>query len=214
MVKELEDPFDRTLYLLFDATHVWGEGRETTLEYGIKIVASVAHYAHRNRVPVRTMGGGLDSEGRTPVWVGTRQVPAHWPQLLKSLASVSQGDGLGLTESLSRLPPASTTLVVVSAGDLPALQAISNVTPTSRRVVVLLRGFGEPESEAAYLDSLGSMTTARIPVVPCEPGQIHEALQLVQTVGKTLPSSAASGVGASSASDSAPTNPNSGGFHQ
>ena len=210
MVKELEDPLDRTLYLLFDATHVWGEGRETTLEYGIKVVASVAHYAHLNRVPVRAMGGGLDSERRTPEWEGTRHVPAHWPQLFKSLASVSPGDGLGLTETVSRLPQVSTALVVVSAGDLPALQAISKASSKSRRLmVVLLLGFGEPESEVASPDSLRA---ARIPVVPCRPGQIGEALQLLQTVGETLPSFAASGAGANSVFESAPINPIAKGF--
>lgn len=187
-----------------------GEGRETTLEYGIRVVASVAHYAHLNRVPVRTMGGGLDDERRTLVWARTQHVPAHWPQLLKRLASVSQGDGLELTETLSRLPPAYTALVVVSAADLPALQAISKASSTSRRlVVVLLRGFREPQSDVAYLDCLRA---ARIPVVPCEPGKIREALQVLQTVGETLPSSAASGVGEGSILESPPTNPNSRGF--
>ena len=210
MVKELEDPLDRTLYLLFDATHVWGEGRETTLEYGIKVVASVAHYAHLNRVPVRAMGGGLDSERRTLEWEGTRHVPAHWPQFLKSLASVAQGDGLGLTENLPRLPPVSTALVVVSAGDIPALQAISNASSPSRRLaVVLLLGFGEPEPEVAYPYSLRA---ARIPVVPCRPGQIREALQLLQAVGETLPSFAASAAGANSVFESAPINPSSEGL--
>ena len=62
MVKEFEDTQDQTLCLLFDATQVWGEGKESTLEYSIKIVASIADYARCHRGSVRLWGGNLGGE--------------------------------------------------------------------------------------------------------------------------------------------------------
>ena len=59
MVKEFDSSRGQTLHLLFDATQVWGRGKETTLEYGIKILASAAAYAGRRQVPAQVWGGGL-----------------------------------------------------------------------------------------------------------------------------------------------------------
>jgi uncharacterized protein (DUF58 family) len=156
MVKEMEDPVDRTLYLVFDATRVWGEGRETTLEYGIKVVASVAHYAHRNQMPVRVLGGGLGAAEGRPArdrpW--HTSVPEH--RLLKELA-----------------------LVAVSPADRPAMQAIARTSPVLHRLtVVSLEGFGEPEPGG---EDLGALRAAKIPVVRCRPGGIREALQSLET---------------------------------
>ncbi|MFQ6029748.1 MAG: DUF58 domain-containing protein, partial [Dehalococcoidia bacterium] len=116
MVKEFEDPRDQTLHLLFDATQVWGEDRETTLEYGIKIVASVGDYARRHRVLVQIWGGGLREEIAGPEEHGGQT----WPQVLKQLALLLPGDGDRLTESLNRLPQGASALAVVAADDLPA----------------------------------------------------------------------------------------------
>ena len=89
MVREFEDPQDPTLHLLFDATQSWGEGRESSLEYSIKLVASVANYARLHRVPVRvwagTLGAGQPAAGQ-PAW-------ANWQRLLESLALVEPGAG-------------------------------------------------------------------------------------------------------------------------
>jgi uncharacterized protein (DUF58 family) len=53
MVKEFGDPRDQTLCLCFDTAQVWGEGRETTLEYAIKVVASVADYSLKQGASAR-----------------------------------------------------------------------------------------------------------------------------------------------------------------
>ena len=179
MVKELEDPVDRTLYLVFDATRVWGEGRETTLEYGIKVVASVAHYAHRNQMPVRVLGGGLGAAEGRPArdrpW--HTSVPEH--RLLKELAMVALGDGLGLAETLAHVPAGASALVAVSPADRPAMQAIARTSPMLHRLtVVSLEGFGEPEPGG---EDLGALRAAKIPVVRCRPGGIREALQSLET---------------------------------
>jgi uncharacterized protein (DUF58 family) len=173
MVKEFEDPRDQTLCLLFDSTQVWGEGKDTTLEYAIKVVASVADYARRNRISVRIWGGNLPGDTTGPSYYST-QVETPWSELLRGLALAAPGEGRSLAESLEQLPPGSSALVVVSAGDGPGLRAVGQAAARLHRLaVVALEGFGEPESSSSLLDAL---ELARVSVARCRPGQLPETL--------------------------------------
>jgi uncharacterized protein (DUF58 family) len=175
MVKEFEDPADCTLYLVFDATHVWGEGKETTLEYGIKVVASVADYAARHQIPVRVMGGGLHGTESGPREIGAPRAAFSGPSLLENLALVTPGDGLGLSETLAQLPPGSSALVAVSGDDATGVQAILHAAPKLHRlVVVAFEEFGEPRTDG---EALKSLRLARIPVARCAKGNLADALQ-------------------------------------
>ena len=179
MVKEFEDPRDQTLHLLFDATREWGEDRETTLEYAIKVVASVADYARRNRVGSR-IWGGLQCEVSSAADHGG--VP--WPQILRQLALLSPGAGEGLAPALKRLPPGASALAVVAAPDQPGIEALVRAAPRLRRlVVVLLDGFDPADSGEAALQKLAP---ARIPLARCRPGQLWETLQGLNQVGEPL----------------------------
>ena len=174
MVKEFEEARDPTLHLLFDATQVRGQGKETTLEYGIKVVASAADYVLRNLGSVRMWGGRLRGEvaGQAE---GDRMT---WPELLKSLALVEAGEGWRLPEALAQLPSGSSALVVVSADDGPAIRAIDQVAPTLDRLVVVgLEGFQETESDDNLLDSL---EMEGISVIRCRPGRLPETLQSLE----------------------------------
>ena len=186
MVRELEDSVDRTLHLLFDATRVWGEGRETTLEYGIKVVASIAHYAHRNQIPVRVLGGGLDCDRETPGKRGTWPNQTAWSQIFKALASVTRGDGRGLAETLAHVPHGGSVVVVVSSADRTGLQAILKASLMLHQlVVILLEGFGEDGMDDGHLRAL---QTASTQMVICRPGQLREALQSFETRGRPISS--------------------------
>ena len=169
MVREFEDPKDHTLHLLFDATQSWGEGRESSLEYSIKFVASVASYARTHRVPVQVWGGTL----------GTGQ-PAQddWQRTLKSLAMVELGQGPSLSQSLGRLPAGSTALAVCSVGDRQSARAMRLTGGNlNRLVVVALEEFGEPDSCDDLLDELAC---PRVQVIRCRPGQLPQALKRLE----------------------------------
>ena len=174
MVKEVEDTLDRTLYLAFDATQAWGEGKDSTLEYGIKIIASAVDYAHRNQIPVKLLGGGVGGSGQLPVGSESHNSWRGWPPLLKNLAVVNQGDGPALTDTLAKIPPGGTAMVVVSPADSKAVEALARASNMLRHlVVVTLEGFGEPDVKDAGLRPLRA---AGIPVVRCWRGRIEEAL--------------------------------------
>ena len=183
MVKEFDDPSQGALYLLFDATRVWGEGNETTLECAIKIVASAAFYAHGIRVPVVVSGGGirgaLHSDER-----GT----LTWPQLLRQLAVVAQGDGDDLSKALAGLPPGSIVLVAAGLAAASTVQLLTRTTPVHQRMVVVsLEGFGEDWSPS--LDNYASpkaaqeaLESAGAAVVRCRNGQLTQALDALGRV--------------------------------
>ena len=185
MVKEFDDPSHSALHLVFDATQVWGEGRETTLEYAIKIVASAAFYAHGIRVPVLVAGGGIKEGGQE----GGGET---WPRLLRQLALVAPGDGDDLANTLTKLPPGSNVLVAAGLANASTVELLTRTaTVHQRMVVVSLEGFGEEESGSPddhvanagaplVLDpdalNLESLVSAGAAVVRCRSGQLTRAL--------------------------------------
>ena len=109
----------------------------------------------------------------------------------RSLALAAPGEGRSLAESLGQLPPGSSALVIVAAGDGPGLRAIGQAAAKlARLVVVALDGFGEPKPGNDLLDALEQ---ARIQVVRCRPGQLAETLRGLGEVG--MPSNQAIKVG-------------------
>lgn len=180
MVKEFEDPQDQTICVLLDATREWGEGKDTTVEYSIKLAASVAGYARRQQVPVRLWGGGLAGEvcGSSLSSSQESQTCSSWSQVLKKLAMVQAGEGPRLSQSLEQTPPGASVLAVVSAGDTQGLRAIGLAAARLHRVtVVALEDFGESEDASELLDAL---EMARIPVVRCRPGRLMETFQALE----------------------------------
>ena len=169
MVKEFDDPSQSALHLVFDATQVRGEGRETTLEYAIKIVASAAAYANGIRVPVQISGGGVEGDLRGD------SVGSNWPEILRRLALVAPGDGDMLSKTLTRLPPGSNVVAAVCLEDATILREVAKIIPFHQRMVVVsLEGFGEEDSGIFEIERLESAGAA---VVRCRIGQLTRALE-------------------------------------
>ena len=189
MVKEFDSSQGQSLYLLFDATQVWGQGKETSLEYGIKIVASAAAYARGRQVPAQVWGGGLAGDTATASAV----TDISWRQLLRSLALVSPGAGQGIVEELQRVAPGSIALAVVSIADRQAIQAISMLAGNlGRLVVVTLEGFGEPEPAAGIFSALQRTGCY---LVRCRQGKLEDAFVALEQ----MEGHAADGPGSTSA---------------
>lgn len=176
MVKEFDSSTEQALHLLFDASRVWGQGKETTLEYGIKIMAAAAAYARRKQIAAHVWGGGLAGESAS----STVAADVSWRRLLGRLALVSPGDGHGIAEGLRQVPPGSNALVVISIADGQAIQAIRLLAKKlGRLAVVTLEGFGEPEPDAA---ELAAIQQTGCHLVRCRQGKLEEALKALQQV--------------------------------
>ena len=193
MVKEFQEPSQSALHLVFDTTRVWGEGRETTLEYAIKIVASAAFYAHGIGVPVLVFGGGV----KCPL-NGGADGGLTWAELLRQLASVAQGDGDDLSQTVAELPPGSNVLVAAGLSGGSAVELLARATAVHQRLaVVSLEGFGEEKFESPEVPAqsggtpevlnpkglnLESLVSAGAAVVRCQSGQLTQALDALGRV--------------------------------
>ncbi|MCH8279574.1 MAG: DUF58 domain-containing protein [Chloroflexi bacterium] len=180
MVKEFEDAKDPTLDIIFDAIQVEGEGKDTTLEYSIKIAVSAADYAIRNQGTVRVWGGNLRGE-TAGVSEGDGM---SWPALLRQMSLMQAGEGWGIAESLSRLPPGCSALVIVSSDDQEAIQALIREAPRLERlVVVALAGFGETEATETRGSGLSALERSRVSVLLCRPHRLPDALESLERLG-------------------------------
>ena len=105
----------------------------------------------------------------------------RWPALLRQMALMQAGEGWGIAESLSRLPPGCSALVIVSGGDREAIQALIREAPRLERlVVVALTGFGESETRDPGLNAL---ERSRVSVLVCRPQRLPEALETLERLG-------------------------------
>ncbi len=161
-VKELEEATEKSVTITFDVQHDIGDGRETTLEYSIKLAASVGLFAQRAGEAVRVVAGVLDGQ-----W--TAATP-----FLTELALLEAGDSPPLGELVQRISPTSKAILIVRAADLDGARALANSAPRLPSLAaVVLEGFGEGERPDAATTSLRS---AGIPTVVCRPGGLEEAL--------------------------------------
>ena len=170
MVKEFEDTQENTLIISFDTTHDLGQGKETTLEYSIKVAVSVATYVMQHGGSVRLLAGRLAGQ------------EAPWPQMLKELALVEAGKGPGLAALVGSLPGQTRVLVIVSETDEEAIEALTRrAGQMSGLAIVVLEGFRD---DPPVHNGKATETFERIgvPVVSCGQGNLPEALRSLEQV--------------------------------
>ena len=169
MLKEFEDSQENTLIISFDSSADSGEGRETVLEYSIKLAASVAGYVAGRGGGVRLLTGALPDQ------------ELLWPDLLKELALLEVKKGPGMPALVDSLPDGARLLALVSEADSEGIEAIRRrAGQLSGLAVVVLEGFEQapsPRSESV----LGSLRIAEATVVSCRRGQLQEAFRSLES---------------------------------
>ena len=185
MVKETEDQTNRTVHIMFDSGDVWGSGRETNFEYAIKLAASVANYALKNRVPVRVWGSNFRGSNFAAADSSTdlEGVTLAWSDLLESLAVAQPAGRAALVEGLANLPTGANLFIVLSADDVQSHEnLIRALAHSGETVVVRLEGFGEPQSPGY---SANSLQQAGSSVVTCNPGGLEQTLSDIENLGRS-----------------------------
>lgn len=138
MVKEFEDSHENTLVIIFDSSDDVGHGQETTLEYSIKLEASVAGHVIGHGGNVRILTGRLQGQD-TP-----------WADMLQELALLEAGDGPTLPGMLETLPAGSRVLALVSEADFTGIESLGRrASHMAELAVVVLEGFGDILREQA-----------------------------------------------------------------
>ncbi len=168
MVKQFEEPRPRALAVALPLRHVWGTGKETTLEYSVKIAASLA-------MKCREVGATITILGEQPQPPGE----ATWREAMEHLAGVEAIGGTTTPDGL--IPPGgmtnATLVVIVPAAEPDHIPRLLELAQQSRHVgmvVVLLEGFVEGEEPLQFVARLngGSVTLVR-----CARGNLEAAVR-------------------------------------
>lgn len=167
MLKEFEQAGKGSLAVAFETKDNFGEGRETTLEYCVKIAASLSRLCTDS-------GRSLDIlAGEAPL------LDAGWHNAMDYLARLGKGE---YEDSLTELTAAASaqTLVVI-APSLPGRDLAQLSQRFDRLVVVLLDGFIPVKKSDEFTAQL---TAANIEIIHCSPGDLTGA---IEKLGNALP---------------------------
>ena len=164
MVKE----FDRTpqgeVRLAFNPGFELGEGRDTTLEYAVKIAASVARRCFLDGRPFRMWPPGPEGS------------PTTWHGVLEHLAQLESDPDDSIPQLLSHRGLPGVSVMVVSAEDRDTLASLERQPfRAGHMVAVLQEGFGPREDEEAT-DAAEALGRMGMSVVPCRLGDLRNAL--------------------------------------
>ncbi len=137
MVKQFDQTPRVELRMAFNPGVNLGTGRETTLEYAIKIAASLARYAFNDGRPFRMWPGG------------TKTDLTNWHNVLEHLARIQAEPQPSVSELLSYRDPKGISIMAISAADQAALQQLLGVQYPQDIVVVMMEGFDSREDMQA-----------------------------------------------------------------
>ena len=170
-VKEMQDTTERTLAVVFDVRQDIGHGRETTLEYSIKLAASIGLHAFRSGESIHLAAGRLVGQ-----WVEAEP-------FLRELALLEPSDSPSLASLIGTVPGNSPAIAIVSATDGEGIRALrySHHRPYSLAAVVL-EGFGDVDQPIGAVDLLRE---AGVPTVVCRRGNLSEAIGALEDLGLT-----------------------------
>ena len=161
MVKEFDQTPQGEVRLAFNPGVDLGEGRENTLEYAIKIAASLARRSLLDGRPFRMFPAG--PSGTTASWHG----------VLEHLARLKSGPDAAIEELLGHRSATGVSVIVVSAADGETLDKFRRENVLGRRMVaVILEGFGQREEPRAG----ESLSRQGVSVVSCKVGRLPDAL--------------------------------------
>lgn len=161
VVKELDDPREGDVRLAFNPGFDLGQGRESTLEYSVKIAASVAWQCLRTRRAFQ-------------MWPASQQTAREaWRGTLEHLARLEVHEQAAVQDLLRYRGGPSSVILIVSAADGPTLDEITtNAAALRRATVVVLEGFGPGEYPQAGV----RLANAGMEVAICRPGGLPGAL--------------------------------------
>ena len=152
IVKEFEQVISSPITILLDLQPdgLTGVGKQTTLEYSLKLAASIAFYATRAGHPVHLLA-------RSPS-LSFGQAALPWPEILDLLARVQADGDTPLVDLLDQIPPGATLFVPVPRPDPQILESLLELRRRRMLVTAVLFDFASfgpyisPETEEAQAD--------------------------------------------------------------
>ena len=171
MVSEFDQTPQGEVRLGFNPAIDLGEGRDTTLEYAIKIAAGLADRCRRDGRPFRMWPRPAASEA----------LPS-WHETLEHLARLRPDPHPSIEEFLGHRTAPGVSVLVISAADKESVGLVARGRALGGAgAVVLLEGFDAAEDPGAA----AALARTGVPVVRCERGRLHEGLD---AMGRTISS--------------------------
>lgn len=152
IVKEYEQVISSPITIMLDLNRetLGGVGKRTTLEYSLKLAASVAYYATRAGHPVYLLG-------RSQSLTFSRSA-MPWIEILDILARAAADGDTPLAELVDEIPPSATLFAAVPRPDARLLERLLDLRRRRMLVTAVLfdyASFGpyiSPEQEEAQAD--------------------------------------------------------------
>ena len=148
---------EATIALDLKKGHDIGSGRETTLEYSVKIVGSIARYLLNEGAFVQIIGFGTQAM-ILPFGKGE----SHMYKILEYLAKVSSDGDFSLSQTLEEAsfvtPYSSTLITVILDNDMASLASLVQFKIKGIKLIIIVLAtstFGRAE-EGEYLDPEGA----------------------------------------------------------
>jgi len=163
MLKEFEQTKQRSATVAFETRRDFGTGRETTLEYSIKIAASLAKLCADSGHSIDIMAG------ETPL------TNAGWREAMDYLAHLEVAGKATLAELMAAPEPGQVIVVIVPTVETKLIPALLQLADRGRGlVVVLLEGFAPDEAPDEFLARLKGSS---LDIISCSQGNLAAAIE-------------------------------------
>ncbi|MEE9400090.1 MAG: DUF58 domain-containing protein [Dehalococcoidales bacterium] len=169
MLKEFEQSSQGQVSVVLETGRDFGVGKETTLEYGIKIAASLARLGADS-------GYGIDIiTGKTALY------NAGWREAMDYLARLDVGGEVTLAELAAAPAMTQVCVAVVPAVETRLISILAQLADrASGLVVMLLEGFAQDEKPREFTAGLQGKN---IEIISCTRGNLEAA---IRKLSKTL----------------------------
>ena len=163
MLKEFEQSSQGSVAVAFDTGRDFGTGRETTLEYSIKIAASLAKLCADSGRSIDIVAGG------TPL----RNV--GWRAAMDYLAHLEVEEKAAMSELTGVPEPGQVVVAIVPTVETALIPALSQLAGRARGlVVVLLEGFAPDEVPHEFLSRLKESS---LDIISCSRDNLEAAIK-------------------------------------
>jgi len=160
MLKEFEQSHQGSITVIFDTRYEFGDDKETTLEYSIRIAASLARFS-------------ADSGRSINIIAGEKALyHADWQEAMNFLARLEAGRSAGL-ESVIVTDPGQIIVAIVSAKEVRLIPALLKLTEAGKEILVLLEGFTTGEKVDEFSSGLKSNS---FEIIHCALGSLEAGI--------------------------------------
>ena len=163
VVKEFEEARQGSIAVAFETARDWGVGKETTVEYAIRIAASLARHCGDAGRSISILAGPA------------ALVQASWLEAMDYLAGLTVGE-TGSLDELTAAPEAGRTLLaIVPAKETGLILGLQRLAERERHLVVMLtEGFAPGEMPGEFASRLSG---GNIDLVHCSRGDLKAAVE-------------------------------------